>query len=182
MASEFPFKPIFEPLGTQHDRAAFHCGTESLDRYLHRQAGQDFRRHLAVPYIMVDPRANTIAGYYTLTNYHVAAEELPPEITRRVPYTDVPATLLGRLALDLKYQGQGLARLLLLDALNRSFQNSCRVASLAVVVDAIDERASTIYQHYGFIPFPNHVNRLFLPMDTIKKLLYPKTRGGNPAD
>ena len=170
MASEFPFKPIFEPLGTQHDRAAFHCGTESLDRYLHHQAGQDLRRHLAVPYVMVDSRANTIAGYYTLTNYQVAVGELPPEISRRVPYTDVPATLLGRLALDLKYQGQGLARILLLDALNRSFQNSSRVASLAVVVDAIDDNANSFYQHYGFIPFSNHPSRLFLPMDTMKKL------------
>ena len=170
MASEFPFKPIFEPLGTQHDRAAFHCGTESLDRYFHQQAGQDLRRRLAVPYVMVDPRANIMAGYYALTNYQVAVGELPPEITRRIPYTDVPATLIGRLALDLKYQGQGLARLLLLDALSRSFQNSSRVASLTVVVDAIDDNASSFYQHYGFIPFPNHANRLFLPMDTIKKL------------
>ncbi len=74
------------------------------------------------------------------------------------------------MALDLKYQGQGLARLLLMDALNRSFRTSYRVASLAVVVDAIDNNARNFYQHYGFIPFPNHVNRLFLPMDTIKKL------------
>ena len=174
MASEFPFKPKFEPLGTQHDRAAFHCGTESLDRYFHQQAGQDLRRRLAVPYVMVDPQANIIAGYYTLTNYQVAVGELPPEITRRIPYTDVPATLIGRLALDLKYQGQGLTRLLLMDALSRSFQNSYRIASLAVVVDAIDERASTIYQRYSFIPFPNHVNRLFIPMDTIKKLFEPE--------
>ncbi len=170
MGSEPPFKPIFEPLGTQYDRAAFHCGNESLDSYFHRQAGQDLRRHLAVPYVMVDPRASIIAGYYTLTNYQVAVGELPPEITRRIPYADVPATLIGRLALDLKYQGQGLARLLLMDALNRSFRTSYRVASLAVVVDAIDDNARSFYQHYGFIPFPNHVNRLFLPMDTIKKL------------
>ena len=174
MALELPFKPIFEPLGSQHNRADFHCGNETLDRYFHQQAGQDLRRRLAVPYVMVDPGANTVAGYYTLTNYQVAVEELPPEITRRIPYADVPATLIGRLALDLKYQGQGLARLLLMDALNRSFQNSSRVASLAVVVDAIDDRASTIYQHYGFIPFSNHASRLFLPMDTIKKLFEPE--------
>jgi len=174
MAPELPFKPIFEPLGTQHDRAAFHCGNESLDRYFHQQAGQDLRRHLAVPYVMVDTRANTVAGYYTLTNYQVAVGELPQEITRRVPYTDVPATLLGRLALDLKYQGRGLARFLLLDALNRSFQNSSRVASLAVVVDAIDDNASSFYQHYGFILFPNHPSRLFLTMNTIRKLFEPE--------
>lgn len=103
MASELPFKPIFETLGTQHDRASFHCGSESLDRYFHHQAGQDFRRHLAVPYVMADSRYNIMARYYTLTNYRVAVGDLPPEITRRIPYADVPATLLARLALDLKY-------------------------------------------------------------------------------
>jgi predicted N-acetyltransferase YhbS len=61
-----------------------------------------------VPYVMVDPRSNAVAGYYTLTNYKVNAGELPTEITRRIPYEDVPATLIGRLAVDLNYQGQGL--------------------------------------------------------------------------
>ena len=166
-----PFKPLFEPLGSQHDRAAFHCGTESLDRYIHKQAGQDLRRHLVVPYMMVDPSAHRIAGYYTLTNYSIDAGELPKELTRRIRYPEVPATLIGRLAVDLNYQGQGLGGLLLMDALTRSLRNSTFVASLAVVVDAIDEAAINFYQHYDFIPFPNHPDRLYLPMDTIKQLI-----------
>jgi GNAT superfamily N-acetyltransferase len=169
MGSGPPFKPIFEPLGTQHDRAAFHCGNERLDRYFHHQAGQDLRRYLAVPYVMVDPRSNKVAGYYTLTNYKIDAGELPPEITGRIPYPDVPATLIGRLAVDTSYQEHGLGGLLLMDALRRSLENAYSVASLAVVVDAIDEAASRFYQHYGFITFPGHPDRLFLTMATIQK-------------
>ena len=171
MGSEIPFKPIFEPLGTQHDRAAFHCGNESLDLYFQRQAGQDLRRHLAVPYVMVDPLSDKVAGYYTLTNYKIDAGELPKEIIRRIPYPEVPATLIGRLAVDVAYQGKGLGAILFRDALGRSLQNSTLVASLAVVVDAIDEAAIKFYQHYDFIPFPNHPDRLYLPMDTIKQLI-----------
>ena len=175
MGSEIPFKPIFEPLGTQHDRAAFHCGNESLDLYFQRQAGQDLRRHLAVPYVMVDPRANKVAGYYTLTNYKIDVGELSTAVARRIPYPDVPATLIGRLAVDVGYRGQGLGAILLRDALGRSLQNSTVVASLAVVVDAIDEAATNFYQHYGFILFPNHPDRFYLPMDTIKQLIQPET-------
>ena len=171
MGPELPFKPIFEPLGDQHDRAVFHCGTAPLDLYFQRQAEQDLRRRLAVPYVMVDPRSNKVAGYYTLTNYKIEVGELPAEITRRIPYADIPATLIGRLAIDVAYHGQGLGGILLRDALGRCLQNSSLVASLAVVVDAIDESASGFYQHYGFILFPNHPDRLFLPMDTIKQLI-----------
>lgn len=170
MGSGLPFKPVFEPLGNQHDRAAFHCGTESLDRYFHRQAGQDLRRYLAVPYVMVDTRSNKVAGYYTLTNYKVDVGELPPEITRRIPYPYVPAILIGRLAVDTSFQGQGLGGLLLIDALRRCLDSSYLVASLAVVVDAIDDAASNFYQRYGFVLFPSHPHRLFLPMATVRQL------------
>ena len=167
---ELPFKPVFEPLGNQHDRAAFYCGTESLDRYLRQQASQDLRRRLAVTYVMLDSRSNKVAGYYTLTNYKIDVGELPPEIARRIPYPDVPATLIGRLAIDLNYQGHGLGRVLLMDALHRSLLGSYQVASLAVVVDAIDDTARSFYEHHDFIRSSTNSYRLFLPMATIQQL------------
>ena len=127
-----------------------------------------------MPYVMLDSSSNKVAGYYTLTNYKIDVGQLPTEIIRRIPYPDIPATLIGRLAIDTNYQGQGLGAILLRDALARSLQNSTLVASLAVVVDAIDEAAAMFYQHYGFILFPNHTDRLFLPMDTIKELIQPE--------
>jgi hypothetical protein len=44
-------KPKFSvgPLAARHDRLAFSCGVESLDVYLQKQAGQDFKKHAAVP-------------------------------------------------------------------------------------------------------------------------------------
>jgi GNAT superfamily N-acetyltransferase len=163
--------PLVEPLGPQHDRAAFHCGNEALDRYFHRQAGQDLRRRAAVPFVLVDTSSGKVAGYYTLTAYQIDAGELPVQIGRRFPrYPYAPATLLGRLAVDLGYQRQGWGRFLLIDALRRSLLSSYEVASLAVVVDAIDNAAENFYQRYGFIPFPSQPHRLFIPMDTVQEL------------
>ena len=123
MTGQLPFQPVIEPLGPEHDRAAFDCGNDTLTRYFSQQAGQDFRRHAAVPFVMVDPRSAKVAGYYTLSAFQIEAGELPPSIARRFPrYPHAPATLLGRLAIDRTYQGQGWGQFLLMDALHRSLQ------------------------------------------------------------
>jgi hypothetical protein len=68
-------KPAFriEPLGLKHDRAAFSCGVDLLDVYLRKQAGQDFKKHAAVPFVLT-PDGSTIACYYTLSQYAVQLE------------------------------------------------------------------------------------------------------------
>lgn len=161
-----------EPLGPYHERAPFCCGNDALDRYLKEQAGQDARRAVAAPFVLVaaaDPK--TIAGYYTLSSHSIDLRELPAAVAKRLPrYPHVPATLLGRLAVDRRYKGQGLGELLLLDALRRAFTQSSQIAAVAVVVDAGDEQAARFYRHFGFIAFPERPNRLFLPMKTVAAL------------
>ncbi len=165
-----PSRFIVEPLGPQHDRAAFSCGVPALDTYLHQQAGQDFKRRAAVPFVLTDG-GGTIAGYYTLSQFAVELDELPASIAKRLAkYPMVPATLLGRLAVASAYRGQGLGELLLMDALHRSLESSRRVASAAVVVDAKDAGALAFYRKYGFIALPRIERRLFLPMGTIEQL------------
>jgi GNAT superfamily N-acetyltransferase len=160
-----------EPLGSHHDLAAFSCGVEQLDTYLQRQARQDSRNDFAVPFALIDKKSGAIAGYYTLSSLHIEMSELPPEITKKLPkYPTAPATLLGRLAVDKKYQGKKLGEMLLMDALYRSLNLSHEIASMAVVVDAKDEKARSFYERYDFIRFPNSPLRLFLPMKTIVKM------------
>ena len=170
MANEDPASFLVETLNKKHDRTGFSCGVAALDRYLHTQASQDVARHVAVCFILT-PDGSTIAGYYTLSQYSVDLLYLPTEIAKRLPkYPELPATLLGRLALSQNYRGQRLGEFLLLDALHRSWQQSTRVASAAVVVDAKDESAQRFYEHFDFIRLPGRANRLFLPMRTIAKL------------
>jgi GNAT superfamily N-acetyltransferase len=161
-----------EPLGKHHDRVAFSCGNNSLDRYLKEQAGQDARRRVAAPFILVaksDPK--TILGYYTLSSFGIDLADLPADVARKLPtHPVVPVTLLGRLAVDHRRRGQGLGEFLLMDALHRAFVQSSQIAAAAIVVDAIDDQARHFYQHFGFIPFPDHPGRLFLPMKTIADL------------
>lgn len=157
-----------EPLG-DHDRSSFSCGVPDLDRYLHLQARQDAKRRVAAPFVMVD-RSGAIAGYYTLSSYGVQAAELPEGVARKLPrYPLIPATLLGRFAINRKHQSQRLARFLLMDALYRSWKNAAEVASVGVVAEAYDERAREFYLHHGFIQLVAHPRKLFIAMGTIQK-------------
>ena len=169
---------LVEPLGPHHDRQRFDCGVEALNRYLLTQARQEMDRDVAVVYVLVPadtPRS--IAGYYSLSSTAVRLADLPDTTRKPFPrYPLVPATLLGRLAVDRIYRGQGLGERLLIDALRRSLATSRAVASVAVVVDAKDAPGATFYARYGFQAFPDQPLRLFLPMKTIAALESRKGR------
>ncbi|NJO94439.1 MAG: GNAT family N-acetyltransferase [Hydrococcus sp. RM1_1_31] len=163
------FNYALEPLSSQHNRADFTCGVEALDRYLKEQAGQDLRRFLAAVFVLEDLDNQRLAGYYTLAATSIELADLPKQLTKKLPkYPRLPATLLGRLAVDFRYSGQGLGTFLLLDALYKSL--NAEIASMAVVVDAIDERAKAFYEYHQFIPLTEQSSRLYLPMTTIAKM------------
>jgi GNAT superfamily N-acetyltransferase len=165
-APETPFR--IEALGPQHDRRSFGSGVESLDRYFRTQVGQDARNNIAAPFVLV-LSGGTIGGFYTLSSTAVKLAELPAALTRRLPrYPLVPATLLGRLAVDLRWRGRGLGRHLLADALYRVARSE--IASFAVFVDAKDEAARRFYERESFLPFPDQPMKLFLPMKDIARL------------
>jgi GNAT superfamily N-acetyltransferase len=158
-----------EPLAAHHDRASFVCGNDELDAYLPFQAGQDLRRKVAAPFVMLD-QTGAVVGYYTLSAYGIRLAELPPEVAKKLPkYPQVPATLLGRLGISRQYHGQKLGRLLLMDALHRSWRNTAQVASIGVVVDAYDESARAFYLRHEFVPLVDHPKKLFMSMRIIEK-------------
>jgi predicted GNAT family N-acyltransferase len=146
------------------------CGVEALDAYLRKQAGQDLKKRAAVPFV-ITPNGKTIAGFYTLSQYAVQLDAVPPDVAKKLPkYPVVPATLLGRLAISAAFRGQGLGAMLLMDALYRALLHSGELASAGVVVDAKDAAALTFYKKYGFLELPKVERRLFLPMGTVERL------------
>lgn len=111
----------------------------------------------------------TIAGYYTLSSASVQLAELPAQTVRKLPrYPLVPATLLGRLAVDRRQQGKGYGRFLLADALYRAARSE--IASFAVIVDAKDDSARRFYERESFLALPDQPMKLFRPMADIRRL------------
>ncbi len=164
---------IIEPLTDHHNREAFHCGVEALDNYFRRQVSRDVRKGVACAYVLVSPEdRRAVLGFYTLCSTLIPLEGFPSETARRLPrYPNIPATLIGRLAVSAAHRGKRLGEYLLMDALSVSLTQSRKIASAAVVVDAKDETAGAFYRKFGFMPFAGRPARLFLPMKTIARLV-----------
>jgi predicted GNAT family N-acyltransferase len=166
---------VIEPLGEHHARTGFTCGVPELDDYFRQRIGQDVRRGVTCARVLVAAEERRmVLGFYTLSSTVIPLKDLPPQIAKRLPrYPNIPATLLGRLAVSLSHRRRGLGEFLLMDALAVSWRQSRTVASSAVVAEAKDEAARVFYARYGFIRFPESTNRLFLPMKTIERLVPP---------
>lgn len=164
-------KELTENLNSKHRKKEFCCGKSLLDNYLHKQANQDVKRKLSACFVLRDEKTDLLKGYYTLANSSIAQELIPEKFQKKLPnsYKSIPTTLLGRLAIDNRFQGQGVGKLLLIDALRKSFDSSRSLGSFAVVVDPIDEDAERFYDKYGFIKLPDS-GKMFLPMNTVRTL------------
>jgi ribosomal protein S18 acetylase RimI-like enzyme len=154
-----------EPLGSGHDRSAFRCGEEALDRYLQTQATQDIRRRMANCFLAIEVSTLRIAGYYTLSSASIPMVDLPPEEARRLPrYPSLPAVRIGRLAVDRRFQGRGLGAALLADAAHRAIHSD--IAAFTLLVDAKHEQAVAFYRRHGFQTLASQPMTLFLPLAT----------------
>ena len=158
---------VIEPLDA-HDRSDFSCRSGPLDRYLKEQASQDTKRLMANCFVAVERATGVVAGYYTLAATSVPTNSLPSELTRRLPrYPAVPAALIGRLAVDRRYERRGLGGAMLADAATRVLEGD--LPAFAVIVEAKDADAVAFYRHHGFERFASRPMALFLPLATITK-------------
>src|SRR5688572_25844646 len=152
-------------LNSSHKKNSFTCEEPSLESYLKKQAGQDVKRQVAACFIL-EADEGVIKGYYTLSSDRVDRALVPEQLQKKLPYKNLPVTLLGRLARDTNYKGQGIGELLLADALRRAYQASSSIGACAVVTDPINEKARAFYEGFGFISLES--GRMFIPMETIK--------------
>lgn len=158
-----------EPLAAAHNRKDFSSGVAALDRYLHELATQDIRRRISNCFVACD-RAGAIAAYYTFAATSFPLSDLPPEETKRLPrYGVLPAGLIGRLAVDQRFLGQGLGSALVIDAARRAA--GADPAIFALVVDAKDNDAVAFYEHLEFRRFVNRPMSLYLPIATALKAI-----------
>jgi len=160
-----PFRVV--RLDAALDRTAFRSGAPDLDSYLLRQVTQDVRRRVTACFVAV-AADHQIGAYYTLASASVLLSALPQSIAKKLPrYPSVPAVRMGRLAVDEKFQGQGLGGALLADAIDRAVR--AEIAAYALLVDAKHEKAAAFYRHHGFLALPDAVLTLFLPLATMRR-------------
>jgi ribosomal protein S18 acetylase RimI-like enzyme len=156
------------PLDATTKAASFSCGHAQLDDYIHRYASQDVRRNIARVFVATPANSpQQLAGFFTLSAGSVSCTSLPESLAKKLPHYPIPVALIGRLAVDVNFQGKGLGSILLADACQKVVQASSVLAVAGIIVDAKDEQATAFYKHFGFIPLPASANRMLLPASVL---------------
>jgi len=144
------------PLTGNHNRQNFDCGRPELNNWLRQVARQHQDKGISKTYVAIqDEEPTCICGFYALTLAEMERRFLPDAYQKRLPQR-IPGVRLGRLAVDLQYQKKRLGELLLVDALSRTGRIHKEAGGVGLFVDAIDDRASAFYRHYGFQNIPDN--------------------------
>ncbi len=138
-------------LTLDHDVQNFESGERSLDEWILQRALRNEREGASRTYVVC--ANNVVVGYYALSTGSIASVSAPGRIRRNMP-DPIPVMLLGRLAIDRRWQGQALGQALLRDAILRTIQVSDMVGVRAIVVNAILENARRFYEKYDFKSSP----------------------------
>ncbi|NDW05112.1 GNAT family N-acetyltransferase [Jiella sp. 40Bstr34] len=151
-----------------HDRKSFDCGVPALNLYLQRYANQDLKRSLTRIYVLAD--GPSIIGYYSISAHSVRRDHLPDDV-QAGPYGDIPFLLLGRLAVDRRWQGQGYGDALIVHAFDTTRKAASQIGILGMIVEAKNEKAAAFYEGFGFRRLAVTTNRLVLPITAMDSLL-----------
>ncbi len=161
-----------EAISRRHDRKNFDCGSQQLNEYLGRYAGQNHESGGAKTFVAVSPDdAARILGYYTIGPGAIEFAKVPAAITRRLGRYEVPVFRLARLAVGRSSQGSGLGGKLLLAAGRRALSVAAEVGWIALAIDAKSERAAEWYQRFGAVRLLDDPLKLVLPLKTIADAL-----------
>lgn len=154
-----------EPLTAEHDVAAFSCGKAALDNWLKTRALSNQQKGFTA--VIVVREAGRVVGYYGLAPTAVIPAVMPRSIRTGQPPDPVPCLLLGQLATDTAYAGQGIGSGLLKHALTRCVAAANLIGGRALLVNAIDEEAAAFWRRRGFLPSKDDALTLFRSMADI---------------
>lgn len=155
-------------LDTSHHIEGFNSGNSELDGWLKRRALKNERDGASRTHVVCD--GGLVIAYYCLANGAVAQTVATGRIRRNMP-DPIPVMVIGRLAVDCQWQGKGIGRALLRDAILRT-QQAAEIAGIrAILVQAISDEAKRFYKKCGFAVSPVEPMTLMVRLDDVRALL-----------
>jgi GNAT superfamily N-acetyltransferase len=158
-----------EKLRPDHAVEGFDCGREELNRYLTRYAWLNQQAGAGQTYIGLF--GATAVGYHTLSVGQVLRDQAPERVAKGLARHPVPIMLLARLAVELRWQGRGIGKALLKDAMQRTLQAADIAGIRALAVHAKDEQAKGFYEKFDFVASPTDPMHLFSLLKDVRRAM-----------
>lgn len=156
-------------LGEDHDVSQFDCGKPALNKWLQRYAHGN-QRH-GFTRVLVVAEGSQVVGFYGLAPTAIEPDILPRRIRTGQPPAQIPAILIGQLAVDVRFSGLGIGSALLRHALERAIQGARLLGGRAILVDAIDEEAEAYWLSNGFEMIAGKRSTLFRSVADVESWL-----------
>ena len=160
-----------EHLSAAHDLSLFNCGNAALNDWLTKRALSNEESGASRTYVVCS--RDRVVGYYALANGAVALTKALGRVRRNMP-DPIPVMIVGRLAVDQRWQGKNVGRSLLRDAILRTLQASEIAGIRAILVHAISADAKRFYERYGFSASPVDPMTLMITIADAKQSLSGK--------
>ncbi len=157
------------PLTALHDLADFQSGEPALDDWLRNRALANMELAASKTYVACPQGSKRVIGFYAISMGQILNQETTGAMRRNMP-RHIPAVILGRLAIDTKWQGQGLGLALLQDAAARSARAASEVSARLLIVHAISPTAESFYVRHGFVRLQVETPTLALDFVKLRKL------------
>jgi GNAT superfamily N-acetyltransferase len=158
------------PLSRAHRLESFDCGKSLLNDWLRRHAYAASAGGSAKTFV-VTTNDEEVVGYYSLTVGQVQPIEAPARLGKGMGRYPIPVVLPARLAVSLGYQGHGVGRGLLQDAIMRILTIADHAVIRALMTHPLDDAAASFYMRFGFIPSPLRERQLLLLLKDARRLV-----------
>jgi len=156
------------PITGKHHVASFDCGDTTLNDWLQRRAIKNENSGASRTFVVCED--NTVIGYYSLAVGAIAREETSGKVRRNMP-DPIPVMVLGRLAVDVNWQGKQIGIGMLKDAIQRTLIVAEQAGIRALLVHALSDIARSFYQHWGFHESPTNDMTLMITLDEARSAM-----------
>ena len=159
-----------------HDRSAFSCGFEPMDKFLKEALTDHIKTGYLTAFMATEEGRKDVIGFYTLNAFAVSPDHIETPKRPRPPPT-IPATYMKVVAVREDWQRRGLGRALMVHALRQAMEISEKVGSMAIVLDVLRdeafERRFAFYRGLGFqlMNDPDNVDRVYVSMKDVRATL-----------